>query len=498
MQVAQKEWTLQPYPSNPDWIIDLFRLGETLGEKCFALLEGKEGDHQRTYLGFGEGITLSRQTFDQTGLKATPDPLTHLRWFRQTHVLDQDLESGLIGYLDFEWGLAWQKPTASLVTPDYFFRLCPINLVLLPLSQKLVLEIFFNHEKEREQTFKTWCAALDQFLAKIRVTLAVSADSPAPAPVSASSPIPASLPVSATSPVPPLPSSSAPLPSPALPQKSDLTWTSNLSRDDFLHRIEQIKAYICAGDIFQAVPSQRFIKNIQLNPWDAYQKLRILNPSPYLFCLFADQQTLVGSSPELLLSSIGSLIQTRPIAGTRPRGRSLEEDCALEQELLQDPKEIAEHAMLVDLGRNDLGRVSQYGTVSVNEYAKIQRFSHVMHLVSTVEGHLDPSYDSLDALKAVFPAGTLSGAPKVRALEILQELEPDPRGAYGGALGLMRWNGDLDFCITIRTLVIKGQQVEIQAGAGIVFDSIPEREFEETVHKAQALLKVVDDCVSGP
>jgi anthranilate synthase component 1 len=203
-------------------------------------------------------------------------------------------------------------------------------------------------------------------------------------------------------------------------------------------------------------------------------------------------ETLVGSSPELLISSLSSQIQTRPIAGTRPRGADKEEDLARADELLADPKEMAEHAMLVDLGRNDLGRVSEYGSVKVTEYAGIQTFSHVMHIVSTVEGKLAPASDSLDALKSVFPAGTLSGAPKVRAMEILQTSEPTRRGAYGGALGIVRWNGDLDFCITIRTLSVRENEVSVQSGAGIVYDSVPEREYEETLHKARALFKVVE------
>ncbi|AHF07955.1 anthranilate synthase component I family protein [Desulfitobacterium metallireducens] len=514
MYVAQKEWQLDPYPSDPsNWISDLVRLGENLGEKCFALLEGKEGDHQRTYLGFGQGITLSRQTFSKTGLTETPDPLTHLRWFHQTHCLDseKELESGLLGYLDYEWGLAWHKPSSSTATPDYFFRFCPINLILLPLAQKLTLEVFADDKKTLEFLLQTWCTKLNSYLTPFSSCSDFRFSNPsASSEVSSTvSPVTSLCPISPTSVTLPVsaPSASTALSpfltvspeapsSQTIPQKELAAWHSNLSRDEFVKRVERIKAYVQDGDIFQAVPSQRFIKNVKIDPWAVYQQLRVLNPSPYLFCFFAEKETLVGSSPELLLSSRGPLIQTRPIAGTRPRGKTPSEDFSREQELLDDAKERAEHAMLVDLGRNDLGRVSQYGSVKVSQYAKIERFSHVMHLVSTVEGEIDPAYDSLDALKAVFPAGTLSGAPKVRALEILQELEPEPRGAYGGALGIVRWNGDLDFCITIRTLVITDKQVQVQAGAGIVFDSVPEQEFEETVHKAQALLKVVDDCVS--
>ncbi|WP_425806611.1 anthranilate synthase component I family protein [Desulfitobacterium sp. Sab5] len=494
MHVAQKEWLLHPYPiDQPNWVMNLVRLGESLGEKCFALLEGKEGEHQRTYLGFGKGISLTPETFYLTKQEGSgkpptsPDPIQHLREFLRNHPSNQTLESGLIGYLDFEWGLKWQKPSASICAPNYFFRLCPINLVLLPVSQRLVLEIFMENENDREETFITWCYALDRFL-EVSLNSPSSSTNLSIRSVSAASNSKPSAPsaLSTTS-----PSSSSLLPA---DNSIDTNWHANISRENFLQRIRQIQKYIGAGDIFQCVPSQRFSKEIQLDPWIVYEKLRIINPSPYLYCLFADKETLVGSSPELLVSSVGSLIQTRPIAGTRPRGQDFEEDHIREVELLHDPKEMAEHAMLVDLGRNDIGRVSQYGTVKVREQAAIQRFSHVMHLVSTVQGNLDQAHDSLDALKAVFPAGTLSGAPKVRALEILQELEPEPRGAYGGALGIMRWNGDLDFCITIRTLFIQENQIYVQAGAGIVFDSVPKREYEETVHKAGALLKVVNDC----
>lgn len=497
MHVAQKEWQLHPYPSGqPNWVMDLVRFGESLGEKCFALLEGKEGEHQRTYLGFGEGIILSPQTFDNkleepNHSLSSPDPIQHLREFLENHPCNQNLESGLIGYLDFEWGLKWQKPSASISTPNYFFRLCPINLVLLPISQKLILEILIEDDDDREKTFNTWCTALDRFLQE-NLNSPSSSSNLSNHSVSAVSNSKPSAPTTLST-----ASSLSSFLSPAdneKTQKGDPKWQPNISREDFLQRVRRIKEYIRAGDIFQCVPSQRFSKEIQLDPWVAYEKLRIINPSPYLYCLFAKKETLVGSSPELLISSVGSLIQTRPIAGTRPRGKTPEEDHIREVELLHDPKEMAEHAMLVDLGRNDIGRVSQYGTVKVSEQAAIQRFSHVMHLVSTVQGNLNQAHDSLDALKAVFPAGTLSGAPKVRALEILQELEPEPRGAYGGALGIMRWNGDLDFCITIRTLFIENDQVYVQAGAGIVFDSVPEREYEETVHKAGALLKVVNNC----
>ena len=482
MRVIQKEWRLDPFPSpHSDWVMNLLRFSETLGEKCYTLLEGNEEEHQRTYYGFGEGWILSPET-REPGLP--PDPLAHLRDFCRQNFPARSCESGIIGYLDYEWGLLWQKPKATMAKPSYFFRLCPINLVFLPSSQKVILEIFSEDDSELSRLYDHWSTHLEDWISQNHCQdhnhcqshhhcqdhnhLQEATPSGIAAP-------------------------EIPTKHPSDPVTRPNQWQANFQPGEFISRVEKIKEYIHSGDIFQAVLSQRFTLEKTIDPWSAYQKLRIVNPSPWLFCLFGEKETLVGSSPELLLSSIGSQIQTRPIAGTRPRGKDPLEDRQLEQELLDDAKEMAEHAMLVDLGRNDLGRVSDYGSVSVGKFCSVERFSHVMHIVSSVEGRLAETYDSLDALKAVLPAGTLSGAPKVRAMKILQDLEPTRRGPYGGALGIYRWNGDLDFCITIRTLMIRDDEVSVQSGAGIVFDSIPQREYEETLHKAKALFKVVED-----
>ncbi|AFM02022.1 MULTISPECIES: anthranilate synthase component I family protein [Desulfitobacterium] len=470
MRMIQKEWILDPFPSTrSDWVMNLRQFSETLGEKCYALLEGNEEDHQRTYYGFGEGWILSPETWEP-GLP--PDPLDHLRDFCRKSFPEKTCESGIIGYLDYEWGLLWQKPKATTAKPNYFFRLCPINLVLLPGSQKVILEIFSKDDSELIKLYDHWSKNLDRWISQNHYLSQNHFQETTPSKVTA-------LEISMEQPHNPL--------------TDPIQWHANFKPSEFLSHVEKIKEYIRSGDIFQAVLSQCFTLKRRIDPWSAYQKLRILNPSPWLFCLFGEKETLVGSSPELMLSSVGSQIQTRPIAGTRPRGKDPLEDEQLEQELREDAKEMAEHAMLVDLGRNDLGRVSEYGSICLSQFCSIQRFSHVMHIVSTVEGRLGAAYDSLDALQAVLPAGTLSGAPKVRAMEILQELEPTRRGPYGGALGIYRWNGDLDFCITIRTLTVKDDQVSVQSGAGIVFDSIPEREYEETLHKARVLFKVVED-----
>lgn len=272
---------------------------------------------------------------------------------------------------------------------------------------------------------------------------------------------------------------------------------SNFKPRDFREAVKKTKEYIKAGDIIQAVISQRWKTGLDVDPFDLYRALRVLNPSPYMFYLKTDTETLVGSSPEVMVRVEDDEVVSRPIAGTRPRGRTEAEDRELENELLADPKERAEHIMLVDLARNDLGRISVTGTVKVDELMTIERYSHVIHIVSNVISRLHPDKDAFDVIKATFPAGTLSGAPKVRAMEIIEELEPSRRGAYGGAVGYFSFSGNMDTCITIRTFVIKDDVIFIQAGAGIVADSDPEREYQETVNKAKALVKAIEAAKTG-
>jgi anthranilate synthase component 1 len=268
-------------------------------------------------------------------------------------------------------------------------------------------------------------------------------------------------------------------------------------RADFLAAVERIKAYIAAGDAFQVVLSQRLSVPFRARPVDVYRALRALNPSPYLYYLdFGDTQ-VIGSSPEILVRKQGERVTVRPIAGTRPRGRTPEEDERLEAELLADPKERAEHLMLVDLGRNDVGRIAVPGSVEVGEQFVVERYSHVMHLVSEVSGRLRPGLDFMDVFRATFPAGTVSGAPKVRALEIIRELEPVRRDLYAGAVGYIGWHDDADLAIAIRTAVIREGMLHVQAGAGIVHDSVPEREWEETMNKGRALFRAVSEAAAG-
>ncbi|NYS60980.1 anthranilate synthase component I [Vreelandella salicampi] len=268
-------------------------------------------------------------------------------------------------------------------------------------------------------------------------------------------------------------------------------FNSGFTQEGFKAAVEKIKEYVLAGDIMQCVPSQRMSTPYQAAPLDLYRALRSLNPSPYMYYLNLDDHQVVGSSPEILTRTEEGEVTVRPIAGTRKRGKTEEEDKALEAELLADPKERAEHLMLIDLGRNDVGRISEVGSVDVTDQMVVERYSHVMHIVSNVTGKLKPGLTAMDALRATFPAGTVSGASKIRALEIIDEVEPVKRGIYSGAVGYLSWHGNMDTAIAIRTAVIKDGQVHVQAGAGIVADSVPEMEWQETLNKGRALFRAV-------
>jgi len=275
------------------------------------------------------------------------------------------------------------------------------------------------------------------------------------------------------------------------------SFTSNMSEAAFEKMVLAAKEYILAGDIIQVVLSQRFHTKTDLPPFKLYRALRHINPSPYLFYLKLGDLVQIGSSPEILVRLEQDSIELRPIAGTRKRGKTEEEDRALEAELLADPKERAEHLMLVDLGRNDVGRVARYGSVEVRDLLVIERYSHVMHIVSGVHGVLAPGKNQFDVLRACFPAGTVSGAPKIRAMEIIEELEPERRGPYAGSVGYFGFSGNMDFCITIRTFVMKGDDLWVQAGAGIVADSVPALEYQETISKSMGLRRAVELAEKG-
>jgi anthranilate synthase component 1 len=291
----------------------------------------------------------------------------------------------------------------------------------------------------------------------------------------------------------------APLPrrNGARPEPACAAAVSNLTRGQFEERVRAAKEHIVAGDAFQIVLSQRLGARTHASPFDIYRALRILNPSPYMFYFDADEFQLVGSSPEVLVKLHRRVATLSPIAGTRPRGRTALEDQEMEEELMSNEKERAEHVMLVDLGRNDLGRVCEIGSVQVESLMHVEKYSHVMHIVSTVTGTLKPNHDAFDLLRACFPAGTVTGAPKIRAMQIIADLEDEARGPYAGALGYFGRQGDMDMCITIRTIVMVGDRFYVQAGAGIVADSSPACEFEETMSKARALMSAVSIAEEG-
>jgi anthranilate synthase component 1 len=296
----------------------------------------------------------------------------------------------------------------------------------------------------------------------------------------------------------PLPRSASDRPAERMSGRGGVQFQSNMTREQFEANVARIIAYIYAGDAFQVVPSQRWSAAVPVSAFSIYRGLRAINPSPYMYFLDFGDFEIAGTSPEPLVTVSGRRVATRPIAGTRPRGASVEEDARIAEGMLADPKERAEHVMLVDLGRNDLGRVSEYGSVRLEDFMVVENYSHVMHIVSNVSGRLRPGVSALQALRSVLPAGTLSGAPKVRAMQIIDELEPVKRGGYGGAIGWVSYTGDLDTCIHIRTVVVKDGVAHIQAGGGTVADAKPAYEYEESVAKSRAVLQAIELACAQP
>ena len=284
-----------------------------------------------------------------------------------------------------------------------------------------------------------------------------------------------------------------PLPSQKSSKKGVINFESSVKKEDYLEAIKKIKNYIVEGDVMQVVYGQEFSTKFEGSPIDLYRSLRKLNPSPYMYLMKIDDLHIVGASPEILVRLQNEEVTVRPIAGTVKRGKDNKEDKELADKLKSDPKEIAEHLMLIDLGRNDVGRIAEVGSVETTEEMKIEKYSHVMHLVSNVVGKIKKGLTSIDVLKATFPAGTLSGAPKIRAMEIIDELEPDRRGVYGGAVGYLSWTGNMDVAIAIRTAVIQGKNLSVRAGGGIVYDSDPESEYQESLNKAMSIMKAVEE-----
>ncbi len=409
---------------------------------------------------YGE-ITASRQV---------DDPLAEVERLRQQYQVPQlaglpAFTGGLVGYFGFETiaciepRLATSDRADELGTPDVLLMLAEEVAVFDNLKGRLYLIV--HADPARPQAYTRARRRLDELVFRLRRSGSAYPDTSMPDPL----------------------------------DESD--FKSSFTREAFEAVVDKAKACIRAGDIFQVVPSQRLSVPFRSRPVDVYRALRALNPSPYMYFFDLGETQIVGSSPEILARLQHGRVTVRPLAGTRRRGRDAAEDQALEAELLADPKERAEHVMLIDLGRNDLGRVCQTGSVKVSQPFSVEHYSHVMHLVSQVEGEVRPGTSYMDVLRATFPAGTLSGAPKVRALEIIQELEPFKRNIYGGAIGWIGWWGDGDTAIAIRTAVIHDGRLHVQAGAGIVHDSDPASEWEETMNKGRALFRAVAEAARG-
>lgn len=446
----------------------------------FESVQGGERWGRYSMIGFGQGTTLQYQQGQMSlqtpqGVQTFPcvDPFQYIREFQsQYRVPTQDeipeltgFSGGLVGYFGYDCVRCIEPTLGAGQQHD------PIGLpeIWLTLSQQVVvfdnlrdsLFLIVHADVTQPDAFEQAQQALDQLEQRLAAPLQLQAK-------------------------------------PHTPPK----FVSQTGEQAFMEAVEQVQEYIRAGDVMQVVPSQRLSSAFDGDALSVYRALRHLNPSPYLFIVqgfTVDQQSfdLVGSSPEILSRLEHGVVTVRPIAGTRPRGQTPAQDQALADELLSDAKEIAEHLMLIDLGRNDVGRVSQIGQVRVTEQMSIERYSHVMHIVSNVEGKVRDGLDALDVFKATFPAGTLSGAPKIRAMQIIDELEPIRRGVFGGAVGYLGWHGEMDTAIAIRTAVIRAGQVHVQAGAGVVADSIPASEWNETLIKARAVVRAVELSASG-
>ena len=399
----------------------------------------------------------------------TPDPLQWIEEFKHSFRVPKLAElpifnCGLVGYFAYdtvryaEQRLAKTQLTDPLNTPDILLMVSDEVVIFDNLKGKLYLIV--HADPNQENALATVEQRLDTLVAHLRQPLTVES-------------------TTKTSTV------------------NETDFKSEFKREDFEQAVIRAKEYIIQGDIMQVVLSQRLSIDCELPPLDIYRALRCMNPSPYMYYLNLDDFHIVGSSPEILVRLEEQKLTVRPIAGTRPRGANEEQDLALEKDLLADPKECAEHLMLIDLGRNDVGRVSEIGSVELTENMAIERYSHVMHIVSNVIGQLKPSLTTIDVLKATLPAGTLSGAPKIRAMEIIDELEPIKRGIYGGAIGYLSWHSDMDTAIAIRTAIIKDNKLYIQAGAGIVADSVPATEWEESMNKGRAIFKAVAMAAAG-
>lgn len=445
------------------------------------LLESVEGGEQvgrYSFLGVNpkgvitiHGDTVTRQIGDKTTTRTTQpgeNPLLAIKQeFRRVKPVKVEglprFVGGAVGFLSYDmvrhFELLPQTASVDLEVPDAAFMLVDTLVIFDHAKHQLILLANAHNTGDPDEAFDNAARRIEALTDALR------------------------------QPLPPVETSAEPL---------DVALESNVTREQFEENVRRAKEYIAAGDAFQIVLSQRFSRETSADPLTIYRALRALNPSPYMFFLrFGDAFSLVGASPEMMVRLEDGIATVRPIAGTRPRGADAAEDARMADELLADPKERAEHVMLVDLGRNDLGRVCTFGTVKVSDMMYIERYSHVMHIVSNVQGRLNADMDAFDLLAATFPAGTLSGAPKVRAMEIIEELEGTRRGPYGGAVGYFSYDGSMDTCITIRALLMQDNRIYIQAGAGIVADSDPATEYQETINKARAMAMAIRQAEEG-
>lgn len=438
----------------------------TLADKNYFLLESVEGGERwgrYSFLGFNplmhvtckDGIVTVKSGEIVTKTKENPlDALRRLlSRYKAPHIEElPPFTGGFVGYFAYEM-IGYAEPKLKMKKSNFNdFDLMLFDKVIAfdHLRQKISIVVNYKAE-DKEQGYYTALLEIEKIIHLIH----------------------------------------NPSPLPEIQADRDVKFTCNTTKEQYCRMVEQAKKYIREGDIFQAVLSRRFEAEYRASLLNAYRVLRTTNPSPYMYFIQCEDVQLAGASPETMIKLIDGKLITFPVAGTRPRGKTQKEDMALEKELLLDEKELSEHNMLVDLARNDVGRIARFQSVQVEEYMKIHRFSKVMHIASVVTGRIREDKDSCDTIAALLPAGTLSGAPKIRACEIIDELEADARGIYGGAIGYMDFSGNLDVCIAIRTAVKKGNKVYVQAGAGIVADSIPEKEYEECANKAGAVMEAV-------
>lgn len=442
---------------------------------CSFLLESADGGKQwgrysfigyKPFLVFAsrDGEILLREGNHKKTLRGIENPLLKLRELNASFkpVTLKELppfQGGFVGYVNYDIIRKWEPvpniTPENMELPETFFTACGRMIIFDHYSHMIRIVAFARPDKEEDirAKYEMACAEIDETIRELKQPLNAFQDNH---------------------------------------RLSMTALKSNFEKEDFKKAVEKAREYIISGDVIQVVLSQKFSAKAEGDVFSLYRNLRSVNPSPYMFYLNFDDIKLIGASPEILVRLTDRKIELRPIAGTRQRGASIEEDESLEKELIEDPKERAEHIMLVDLGRNDVGRVAEAGSVRVPRLMEIERYSHVMHIVSRVEGTLRRDKDCFDLFMSAFPAGTVSGAPKIRAMEIISELEPSSRGPYAGAVGYFGFNGNMDFCITIRTITIIRDRLSIQVGAGIVYDSSPENEHNETIRKAGAMFKAIE------